>query len=114
MLALLAMVAPACLAQFGDLYERVRSVCTQRPKIPTSTGRVGSTLIVRCTSCLSLMASILRPASAAHEAGLWVHIWHSAQGFPEAGYSARSYMAYLMDELKIDGIMNHEPDQFPR
>jgi len=44
---------------------------------------------------------------------LWVHIWHSSEGFPAAGYTAKSYMKYLMDTLQIDGVMNHEPDQFP-
>ncbi|MGJ8690438.1 MAG: glycerophosphodiester phosphodiesterase family protein [Gammaproteobacteria bacterium] len=51
--------------------------------------------------------------SASHSAGLWVHIWHSDAGFPPEGYGANSYMRYLLDDLKIDGIMNHEPDQFP-
>ena len=51
--------------------------------------------------------------TAAHAAGLWVHIWHAEANFPAAGYTAKSYMAYLMDTLKIDGIMNHEPDAFP-
>lgn len=52
--------------------------------------------------------------SASHNAGLWVHIWHSDAGFPPQGYTANSYMRYLLDDLKIDGIMNHEPDQFPQ
>ncbi|PCI76020.1 MAG: hypothetical protein COB20_11530 [SAR86 cluster bacterium] len=51
--------------------------------------------------------------TAAHEAGLWVHIWHAEANFPAPGYTAKSYMSYLMDVLHIDGIMNHEPDQFP-
>jgi glycerophosphoryl diester phosphodiesterase len=51
--------------------------------------------------------------AAAHDAGLWLHIWHAAEGFPARGYTANSYMRYLLDTLKIDGIMNHEPDQFP-
>jgi len=52
--------------------------------------------------------------NAAHRNGLWLHIWHASEGFPAPGYSARSYMAYLMDGLKIDGVMNHVPDQFPQ
>ena len=51
--------------------------------------------------------------SASHSAGLWVHIWHSDAGFPPEGDTANNYMRYLLDDLKIDGIMNHEPDQFP-
>ena len=51
--------------------------------------------------------------TAAHEAGLWVHIWHAEANFPAAGYTANSYMNYLLDALHIDGIMNHEPDEFP-
>jgi len=51
--------------------------------------------------------------AAAHEAGLWMHIWHAEANFPAEGYTARSYMSYLLDTLSIDGIMNHEPDQFP-
>ena len=52
--------------------------------------------------------------AASHNAGLWMHIWHSDEGFPPQGYTANNYMRYLLDDLKIDGIMNHEPDQFPR
>lgn len=51
--------------------------------------------------------------TAAHDAGLWVHIWHADANFPAPGYSANSYMSYLLDTLHIDGIMNHEPDEFP-
>lgn len=51
--------------------------------------------------------------TAAHEAGLWVHIWHADANFPAPGYTAKSYMSYLLDTLKIDGIMNHEPNEFP-
>lgn len=51
--------------------------------------------------------------TAAHEAGLWVHIWHADANFPAPGYTANSYMSYLLDTLKIDGLMNHEPDEFP-
>lgn len=50
---------------------------------------------------------------AAHDNGLWVHIWHTDKGFPAQGYTAKSYMEYLLDTLLIDGVMNHEPDQFP-
>lgn len=51
--------------------------------------------------------------TAAHEAGLWVHIWHAEANFPAPGYTTKSYMSYLLDTLKIDGIMNHEPNEFP-
>ncbi len=51
--------------------------------------------------------------AAAHANDLWVHIWHAEAGFPPIGYSSKSYMTYLLDVLKIDGLMNHEPDQFP-
>jgi len=51
--------------------------------------------------------------TAAHEAGLWVHIWHGEANFPAPGYTANTYMSYLLDVLHIDGIMNHEPDEFP-
>lgn len=64
-----------------------------------------------------LLSMVLPPnqdrIEAAHSNGLWVHIWHSSEGFPAAGYTAKSYMKYLMDTLQIDGVMNHEPDQFP-
>ena len=52
--------------------------------------------------------------AAAHDAGLWLHVWHASAGFPAAGYTAKTYMQYLLGTLKIDGIMNHEPDQFPQ
>lgn len=51
--------------------------------------------------------------AAAHEAGLWVHIWHADGNFPTAGYTSSAYMSYLLDTLNIDGIMNHEPNEFP-
>lgn len=51
---------------------------------------------------------------AAHDNGLWVHVWHIDKGFPAAGYTTIDYMTYLLDILQIDGVMNHEPDQFPR
>ena len=64
-----------------------------------------------------LLSMVLPPnegsIDAAHDNGLWVHIWHSSTGFPAAGYTTKNYMSYLMDDLKIDGVMNHEPDQFP-
>jgi len=28
-------------------------------------------------------------------------------------YTAKSDMTYLMETLKIHGVINHEPDQFP-
>jgi len=64
-----------------------------------------------------LLSMVLPPnadrVAAAHDNGLYVHIWHSSTGFPEPGYTSNSYMSYLMDILKIDGLMIHEPDQFP-
>jgi glycerophosphoryl diester phosphodiesterase len=51
--------------------------------------------------------------AAAHEAGLWVHIWHAEGNFPAPGYTASTYMGYLLGAFHIDGIMNHEPDEFP-
>lgn len=51
--------------------------------------------------------------AAAHDAGLWVHIWHADGAIPAAGYTSSSYMSYLLDDLGIDGIMNHEPNLFP-
>jgi len=65
-----------------------------------------------------LLSMVLPPnqnrVEAAHRNGLWLHIWHASEGFPAPGYNARSYMAYLMNNLKIDGVMNHVPDQFPQ
>ena len=65
-----------------------------------------------------ILSMVLPPnedrVAASHNAGLWMHIWHSDTGFPPEGYTANRYMRYLLDDLKIDGIMNHEPDQFPR
>lgn len=64
-----------------------------------------------------LLSMVLPPnadrITASHDNGLWMHIWHSSSGFPEAGYTSKNYMTYLMDTLKIDGLMIHEPDQFP-
>ncbi|MFT7653223.1 MAG: glycerophosphoryl diester phosphodiesterase [Candidatus Azotimanducaceae bacterium] len=51
--------------------------------------------------------------TAAQTHGLWVHVWHANNGFPADGFTAKSYMIYLLDGLKINGIMNHVPDQFP-
>lgn len=64
-----------------------------------------------------ILRMVLPPNSdrieAAHRAGLWMHIWHADGAIPAAGFSSRDYMSYLVDELKIDGLMNHEPDEFP-
>lgn len=51
--------------------------------------------------------------AAAHAAGLWMHIWHAEANFPAPGYTSKAYMSYLLDTLNIDGIMNHEPNEFP-
>jgi glycerophosphoryl diester phosphodiesterase len=51
---------------------------------------------------------------AAHNEGLWIHVWQSTEKFPPSGYTSQSYMRYLMDTLGIDGVMNHEPDKFPQ
>ncbi len=51
--------------------------------------------------------------TAAHDAGLWIHVWHADGAIPAAGYSSKNYMSYLLDDLGMDGIMNHEPDEFP-
>ncbi|MFK7862971.1 MAG: glycerophosphodiester phosphodiesterase family protein [Pseudohongiellaceae bacterium] len=65
-----------------------------------------------------LLSMVLPPnadrIAASHNSGLWMHIWHSSSGFPAAGYTSKEYMAYLMDSLAIDGLMIHEPDQFPQ
>ncbi len=64
-----------------------------------------------------ILRMVLPPNSdriaASHEAGLWLHIWHADGAIPAAGYTSKSHMSYLLNDLKIDGIMNHEPDQFP-
>lgn len=51
---------------------------------------------------------------AAHSEGLWIHVWQATEEFPPSGYTSESYMKYLMDNLGIDGVMNHEPDKFPQ
>lgn len=76
----------------------------------------GSERSAVCLSCIKLDTAAERalatPTEGQGENALTQLLFYGSEA-QNGWQTASGHMSYLLDTLKIGGIMNHEPDQFP-